>query len=204
MIFPNCSREGRFCRLDKPSYFERVRDRASERWNQLERDPELAGPWHQLFKQVQSPRHVVSELLQNADDAGATRAFVAIEDDEFVFSHNGEDFTEEHFASLCRFGYSNKRALHTIGFRGVGFKSTFSLGDQVRLFTPTLSVAFERQRFTEPIWIDSEKSDAKLTQVRVTIKDGHRKRELQKNLGRMVQKSGVSAVLSNYSLTDNR
>ena len=49
----------------------------------------------------------------------------------FVFTHNGEDFTEEHFASLCRFGYSNKRALHTIGFRGIGFKSTFSLGDVV-------------------------------------------------------------------------
>ena len=168
--------------MDKPSYFERVRGRASERWDQLEHDPELAGPWHQLFKQVQSPRHVVSELLQNADDAGATQAFVAIEDDEFVFSHNGEDFTEEHFASLCRFGYSNKRALHTIGFRGVGFKSTFSLGDEVRLFTPTLLVAFQRKRFTEPIWIEGSRRESSLTQVRVAIKDASRKRELQKNL----------------------
>src|ERR1051326_6964941 len=157
--------------MDRPSYFERIRGRASERWDQLESDPELAGPWHQLFKQVQSPRHVVSELLQNADDAGATQAFVAIEGNEFVFSHNGEDFTEEHFASLCRFGYSNKRALHTIGFRGVGFKSTFSLGDEVRLFTPSLSVAFQRKRFTEPIWIEGSKDESNLTQVRVTIKD---------------------------------
>src|SRR5437899_5864042 len=136
---------------ERPAFFEPIRQKAAARWDQLDGDPELAGPWHQLFKQVQSPRHVVSELLQNADDAGATRAFVEIEGDGFVFSHNGEDFTEEHFASLCRFGYSNKRALHTIGFRGVGFKSTFSLGDQVRLLTPTLSVAFERKRFTEPI-----------------------------------------------------
>src|SRR5438093_7491835 len=102
-----------------PVYFERVRERASQRWNQLESDPELAGPWHQLFKQVQSPRHVLSELLQNADDAGATDARVDIQDGTFVFSHNGHDFSEEEFASLCRFGYSNKRALHTIGFRGV-------------------------------------------------------------------------------------
>ena len=105
----------------------------TKRWEQLEADPELAGPWHQLFKQVQSPRHVLSELLQNADDAGATEACVMIEDGIFIFSHNGEDFIEEHFASLCRFGYSNKRALHTIGFRGIGFKSTFSLGDTVEL-----------------------------------------------------------------------
>src|SRR5213080_1180770 len=106
-----------------PAYFEPIRQRASQRWDQLEQDPELAGPWHQLFKQVQSPRHVLSELLQNADDAGATKAEVAIDSDRFLFRHNGEDFTEEHFTSLCRFGYSNKRSLHTIGFRGIGFKS---------------------------------------------------------------------------------
>ncbi len=167
---------------DRPVYFEHIRRKAAQRWVQLEQDPELAGPWHQLFKQVQSPRHVVSELLQNADDAGATEASVNIGGNEFVFSHNGQDFIEEHFASLCRFGYSNKRALHTIGFRGVGFKSTFSLGDEVRLFTPTLSVAFHRMRFTEPVWIGRNGSMASRTEVRVPIKDEHRQRELQKNL----------------------
>ena len=33
-------------------------------------------------------------------------------------------------------------------FRGIGFKSTFSLGDLVELHTPTLSVGFHRRRFT--------------------------------------------------------
>ncbi|MCZ6677438.1 MAG: hypothetical protein O7E52_09325, partial [Candidatus Poribacteria bacterium] len=112
-----------------PAYFEEVRCRAARRWDQLEQDPELAAPWHQLFMQVQRPQHVVSELLQNADDAGATKAWVDIQDGDFVFTHNGEDFIRDHFRSLCRFGYSNKRSLHTIGFRGIGFKSIFSLGD---------------------------------------------------------------------------
>jgi hypothetical protein len=148
---------------------------------QLEQDPILAGPWHQLFKQVQSPRHVVSELLQNADDAGATMASANIKDGEFIFTHNGEDFTEEHFTSLCRFGYSNKRSLHTIGFRGIGFKSTFSLGDQVRLVTPTLSVAFNRERFTEPVWV-GETGQSSATSIRVIIKDQRRQGEIEKNL----------------------
>ena len=100
-----------------PDYFRSIQERATKRWDQLEADPELAGPWHQLFKQVQSPRHILSELLQNADDAGASEARVSIENDRFVFEHNGEDFIEAHFASICRFGYSNKRALHTIGFQ---------------------------------------------------------------------------------------
>src|SRR3546814_15643456 len=69
------------------------------------------------------------------------------------------------FRSLCRFGYSNKRALHTIGFRGIGFKSTFSLGDKVELYTPTLSVGFDRTRFTEPFWIDGKKADRKSTRL---------------------------------------
>ena len=168
-------------RAEAPAFYECVQRRARERWEQLEADPELAGPWHQLFKQVQSPRHVLSELLQNADDAGATSASARIEGNEFVFEHNGIDFEELHFASLCKFGYSNKRNLHTIGFRGIGFKSTFSLGDEVRLISPTLSVAFRRERFTEPIWL-AQCERIRTTQVRVEIKDEHRRKELAKNL----------------------
>jgi hypothetical protein len=95
-----------------PAYFARVQKRAKELWDLLNERPDLAGPWHQLFKQVQSPRHVISELLQNADDAGATEASADMQNGEFVFTHNGEDFNEEHFESLCKFGYSNKRSLH--------------------------------------------------------------------------------------------
>ena len=165
-----------------PEYFKRIRINASNRWDQLEGDPELAGPWRQLFIQVQSPRHVVSELLQNADDAGATQATVEINNGEFVFSHNGEDFNEEQFASLCRFGFSNKRTLHTIGFRGVGFKSTFSLGNEVHLVTPTLLVAFLKQRFTEPVWTESPGTVDGRTEIRVAIQNQRVQQELSKNL----------------------
>ena len=168
--------------MPQPHYFQRIREKAAKRWDQLESDPELAGPWHQLFKQVQSPRHILSELLQNADDAGATETSVLVENQQFVFIHNGEDFVEEHFASLCRFGYSNKRALHTIGFRGIGFKSLFSLGDRVELFTPTLSVGFDRSRFTQPEWIPCPLSGVVATRIRVNIFDEHRGQELIKNL----------------------
>ena len=168
--------------MPQPYYFEPIREAAVRRWNQLEGDPDLAGPWHQLFKQVQSPRHVLSELLQNADDAKATEASVRIDNAQFEFTHNGEDFIEDHFASLCRFGYSNKRALHTIGFRGIGFKSTFSLGDTVELYTPTLSLAFHRRRFTEPSWIPAGQGNDSLTYIRVAISDRHRDQEVRKNL----------------------
>jgi len=164
-----------------PAYFPSVRERARQRWFQLEGDPELAGPWRQLFNQVQSPRHVLSELLQNADDAGAKRVCVSISDDHFVFEHDGKDFDEEEFASLCRFGFSNKRKLHTIGFRGVGFKSIFSLGATVEVLTPTLAVCFHKQRFTEPVWIEGALS-CDVTRIAVEIQDPNREKELRKNL----------------------
>jgi hypothetical protein len=167
--------------MSPPQYFESIRQSAAKRWDQLEADPDLAGPWHQLFKQVQSPRHVLSELLQNADDAGATETSVRIENGYFLFNHNGEDFTEEHFTSLCRFGYSNKRALHTIGFRGIGFKSIFSLGDTVELLTPTLSVSFGRRRFTEPNWLPGAPA-ASGTKIRISIREERLEREITKNL----------------------
>ena len=164
-----------------PAFYESIRQKATRRWDQLERDRELAGPWKLLFKQVQSPRHVISELLQNADDAGATEASVRIENQTFIFEHNGEDFSEEHFASLCRFGYSNKKTLHTIGFRGIGFKSTFSLGDCVKLFTPTLSVCFRRERFTEPHWLSEDVDTLGKTQIIVEMEEQHRQLEVKKN-----------------------
>ncbi len=172
--------------MQPPSYFNNIQRRASERWDQLEGDPELAGPWHQLFRQVQSPRHVLSELLQNADDAGAKSASVRIEDDTFIFEHDGEDFDAEQFASLCRFGFSNKRTLHTIGFRGVGFKSTFSLGDTVEVRTPTLAVCFKRKRFTEPIWLSNARP-AQQTVIRVRITDPNRAEQLRENFEEWAQ-----------------
>ena len=180
--------------LTPPEFFEPIRQASERRWQQLEADPELAGPWHQLFKQVQSPRHVLSELLQNADDAGATEASAQIENGLFVFSHNGEDFKPDHFASLCRFGYSNKRSLHTIGFRGIGFKSTFSLGPVVKIQTPSLSVSFEKERFTLPCWQDQqEEVDGQATHIVVKIQDELREAELNKNLTEW-QKSPVSLL----------
>jgi hypothetical protein len=167
--------------MEPPFYFNRIQGQAKSRWEQLENDAELAGPWRQLFSQIQSPRHVLSELLQNADDAGAHTARVAIKDGVFIFEHDGHDFYEDEFRSLCRFGYSNKRTLHTIGFRGVGFKSTFSLGDEVKLFTPSLAVCFMKNRFTEPIWIPNAQS-SELTRIEVAISDFHRAEEVNKNL----------------------
>jgi hypothetical protein len=165
----------------RPSFFDQIQEGARRRWDQLEGDEEIAAPWWLLFRQVQNPRHVLSELLQNADDAGASWARASVADGTFVFEHNGHDFTEDEFRSLCRFGFSNKRRLLTIGFRGIGFRSVFSLGDAVKVATPTLAIRFERNRFTEPTW-ESDVPIINHTKISVRISDHEKISELEGQL----------------------
>lgn len=176
-----------------PYYFVPIRRVIEERWRRLENDPDIAGPWRLLFKQVQSPRHVLSELLQNADDVGAKNAVVNLENNVFSFMHDGQDFSEAHFQSICRFGYSNKREMHTIGFRGIGFKSVFSLGDRVYLLTPTLSVYFDSARFTLPVWTNAVARRPGWTEIRIEIKDNLRRQEFEANIQEWM-KTGVSLL----------
>lgn len=98
-----------------------------------------------------------------------------------MFEHDGREFSEEEFRSLCHFGLSNKSELFTIGFRGVGFKSTFSLGEEVVLLTPTLAVRFSERRFTQPEWLDAA-SESDGRRICVHLTEGQAKAELEKNL----------------------
>lgn len=172
---------GRVTARKAPWFFKKIYSEAKALWDELEAKPQISRPWWQLFRQIQSPRHVVSELLQNADDAGAENVWVQLDGDQFVFEHDGRDFTEAEFRSLCNFGLSNKGNLFTIGFRGVGFKSTFSLGDEVVVLTPTLAVRFCEKRFTQPEWVESAGESAR-TRIVVRLTKGQAKTELEKNL----------------------
>jgi hypothetical protein len=168
--------------VSKAEYFDEVRDEALTVWSVFE-NPHAWGSIKAIFKQVKSPGHVLSELLQNADDAGATEVSVRIEGSLFSFEHNGEDFKKEHFASLCHFNRSNKSTLDTIGFRGMGFKSTFSVGDKVMLTTPSLSVDFHEDKFIVPIWQEGRplRDDGK-TVIEIEIADEKKQEELERSL----------------------
>jgi hypothetical protein len=125
-------------------------------------------------------------LLQNADDAGATWAKARVENGRFEFVHDGEDFNQETLQSLCQFGFSNKRHLHTIGFRGVGFKSVFSLGRRVEVVTPTLSFGFDQSRFTQPIWSSDEKTPNE-TVIGVSVENRSRSEALLSDFQRWIE-----------------
>ncbi|MEI6555780.1 MAG: DEAD/DEAH box helicase [Paludibacter sp.] len=101
--------------------------------------------------------HFVYELLQNADDAKATKCEFVLEKDKLFFSHNGivrfsvsNPETEEidaennslgHINSITSVGSSTKEnELSTIGKFGVGFKAVFQ-------YTETPHVYDENYKF---------------------------------------------------------
>lgn len=69
--------------------------------------------------------HFVFEILQNADDAGATEVMFEVSEDRLVIEHNGNPFTSDDVKAISYFG-KGKTDITKIGHFGLGFKSVFA------------------------------------------------------------------------------
>jgi hypothetical protein len=81
-----------------------------------------------LLGQLYSERtHFIFELIQNAEDAGATELAFELFDDRLEVAHDGRPFTEADVRGLCGVGQSGKSGdLTKIGQFGIGFKSVYA------------------------------------------------------------------------------
>lgn len=113
--------------------------------------------------------HFVYELLQNAEDAGATKIKFMQYGDRLEVLHDGHPFSLANLQGLCDIGKSDKTDdLNQIGEFGVGFKSVFGICEIVRLYSnPSkedeangFSVfAVEIRDFTNPVNIENQQID---------------------------------------------
>src|SRR5262245_48694200 len=70
--------------------------------------------------------HFLFELLQNAEDTGATEATFDLQADGVTFEHNGLPFTEANVWAITNIGKGTKKQEDDqIGRFGVGFKAVF-------------------------------------------------------------------------------
>ncbi len=81
--------------------------------------------------------HFIFELLQNAEDALASKVRFHLVDDLLVFSHNGSRlFNNDDVDGITGIGISDKKEDVTqIGKFGVGFKSVFAYTTSPRVFS---------------------------------------------------------------------
>lgn len=71
--------------------------------------------------------HFIFELLQNAEDAGATRIVFRLNPQRLEVRHNGKPFTPTDVHSICSIARSSKREnLNSIGKFGIGFKAVYA------------------------------------------------------------------------------
>lgn len=84
------------------------------------------------------------ELLQNADDAGATIFYVCRYKDFVFVANNGRPFDIKDVESLCRSASSNKARGTSIGYRGIGFKSVVSFAKEVHLISGDYEITFSK------------------------------------------------------------
>lgn len=91
------------------------------------------------------------ELLQNADDAGASRFTIQRFGDFLLVANDGHGFTEAEFESLCRSAASSKHRGNSIGYRGIGFKSVVGFAETVHVLSGELQTTFSRERTAREI-----------------------------------------------------
>lgn len=113
--------------------------------------------------------HFIYELLQNAADAGATRAEFILYGDRLIFKHNGtrkfsisdpanEDADKKRGAlgdinAITSIANTNKTSA-TIGKFGVGFKAVFKYTSTPAIFDP--HVAFQIKNFIVPVRLNHD------------------------------------------------
>lgn len=88
---------------------------------------------------------VFIELLQNADDANATSFYVLERNGHVFVANNGKPFDDSDVMSICRSGSSEKKRGETIGYRGVGFKSTTHLSKEILIHSSNNTFTFSKQ-----------------------------------------------------------
>ena len=90
-----------------------------------------------LLGQLYSERtHFIFELIQNAEDAGATELAFELFEDRLELRHDGRPFTEADVRGVCGVGQSGKSGdLTAIGKFGIGFKSVYAYTRSPRIYS---------------------------------------------------------------------
>lgn len=146
-------------------YFQKLYEDRRENAKVLSK-PSMSGVRNAVSDKYSDPAHFVYELLQNADDFGATRAEFELLEDRLIFKHNGtrhfsitdpatEDIDKTNgkigdVNAITSIGNSSKdNSPATIGKFGVGFKAVFQYTETPEIWDRDFS--FKIKNFIVPV-----------------------------------------------------
>jgi len=149
-------------------YFQALSQDRADSADTLEK-PSMRGIKNSVVEKYSDQAHFIYELLQNADDAGATMARFVLEPKRLIFVHNGtrhfsvsNPTTEDEDATngvlgdinaITSIANSNKTEA-SIGKFGVGFKAVFQYTSTPHIYDPNFR--FKIDRFIVPTLLDDD------------------------------------------------
>lgn len=156
--------------------------------------------------------HFVYELLQNAEDAGASKIKFYQHSGSLIVLHDGHPFSMKNLQGLCDIGKSDKiNDLNQIGEFGVGFKSVFGICEIVKLYSHPQQedlnkgysrFAIEILDFTHPVDIEDEEIESGYTtkfvfpyNVGFTFSGFETVEKLNQVLSKRLQNLGITTLL---------
>ena len=96
--------------------------------------------------------HFIYELIQNAEDTGASETLFILSENLLVFQHNGRSFNEEDIWGITKIAEGTKEDdIEQIGCFGIGFKSVFAYTNTPRIYSPTYSFKIKEMVLPEEI-----------------------------------------------------
>ncbi|HEX6520053.1 MAG TPA: hypothetical protein VF070_08580 [Streptosporangiaceae bacterium] len=105
-----------------------------------------------LGKLYSERTHFIFELIQNAEDAGATDLAFELFDDRLEVRHDGRPFTEADVRGVCGVGQTEKAGdLTKIGKFGIGFKSVYAYTRSPRVYSGGESFRIENYVRPHPV-----------------------------------------------------
>lgn len=103
--------------------------------------------------------HFIYELLQNAEDTGATEANFKLTKSSLIFEHNGRPFEPRDIYAITDIGEGTKAEDDDkIGRFGVGFKAVFAYTETPHIWSPTFSFKITDLVLPHPLTQSSELS----------------------------------------------
>ena len=134
--------------------YRKIYETNKDEWKALTREPQkyealLAGHYS-------DSNHFVYELLQNAEDARATKVVIEYHGDKLIFYHDGKPFDEGDVkgVSSMLMGTKDKNDASTIGKFGMGFKSVFKYTYQPEVYSD--EEAFRIENYLLPVEMPGE------------------------------------------------
>lgn len=104
-----------------------------------------------IINQYSDRTHFIYEILQNAEDADATRINFKLHPDCLEIIHNGRLFNERDIVGVCGIADGTKEDGSRIGHFGIGFKSVYGYTLTPEIYSGEYSFRIETQLFPHEI-----------------------------------------------------